>query len=82
MLYEQKLAKITKKFQPKLVIDTSITPENVREFIINLQEQYDGSLDYETDLIFSYYVCDSVINMILNCIFSNELKTNKNRIAL
>lgn len=82
MLYEQKLAKVTKGFKPKLVIDTSITPENIKEFIVKLQEQYEGSLDYENDLTFSYYVCDSVINMILNCIFENEFKTNKSRVAL
>ncbi|MDO5517589.1 MAG: zinc dependent phospholipase C family protein [Clostridium sp.] len=82
MLYEQKLAKITKEFKPKPVIDTSITPETIRDFIVHLQKQYDGSLDYEIDLTFAYYVCDSVINMILNCIFSNEFKVDKSRIAL
>lgn len=82
MLYEQKLAKITKEFKPKPVIDTSITPDNISEFITHLQEQYDGSLDYEIDLTFAYYVCDSVINMILNCIFANEFKVNRNKIAL
>lgn len=82
MLYEQKLAKITKEFKPKPVIDTSITPDNIRDFITHLQEQYDGSLDYEIDLTFAYYVCDSVINMILNCIFTNEFKMDKSRIAL
>lgn len=82
MLYEQKLAKLAKDYEPKPVIDTTITPKNVREFIVDLQEQYDGCLDCETDLSFAYYVCDSIINMVLNCIFENEFKSNKNKIAL
>lgn len=82
MLYEQKLAKLAKDYKPKCIIDTTIKPENVREFIVHLQEQYDGSLDYETDLAFTYYVCDSVINMVLNCIFENEFKANRSKIAL
>lgn len=82
MLYEQKLAKLAKEYKPKFVINTTITPENIREFIINLQEQYDGCFDYETDLAFAYYVCDSILNMILNSIFENEFKRDRNKIAL
>lgn len=82
MLYEQKLAKLAKEYKPKFVINTTITPENIREFIINLQEQYDGCLDYETDLAFAYYVCDSILDMILNSIFENEFKNDRNKIAL
>lgn len=82
MLYEQKLSKLAKEYKPKFVINTTITPENIREFIINLQEQYDGCLDYETDLAFAYYVCDSILNMILNSIFENEFKNDRNKIAL
>ena len=49
---------------------------------MHLQEQYDGCLDYETDLAFAYYVCDSILNMILNSIFENEFKSDRNKIAL
>lgn len=78
MLYEQKLAKLAKDYKPKLAIDTTINPNNVREFIIQLQEEYDGCLDCEIDLAFSYYVCDSIINMILDNIFTNKYKTDNN----
>ena len=82
MLYEQKLAKLAKEYKPKPVIDTTITSDNVREFIVHLQKQYDGTLNCENDLAYSYYVCDSIINMILNCIFANEFKSNREKIAL
>lgn len=77
MVYEQKLAKLTKKFKPTGIINTNIKPENIKEFIVQLQNQYDGIVDYKNDLTFSYYVCDSVLNMILNNVFLNEKKVSK-----
>jgi hypothetical protein len=72
MMYEKKLAKLAKDFELTGIINTDITPSNVKSFILQLQKQYDGSLDYHNDLTFSYYVCDSVLNMILNNVFINE----------
>lgn len=72
MMYEKNLAKLAKDFELTGIINTDITPSNVKSFILQLQKQYDGSLDYHNDLTFSYYVCDSVLNMILNNVFINE----------
>ena len=72
MMYEKKLAKLAKDFELTGIINTDIEPGNVKSFILQLQKQYDGSLDYHNDLTFSYYVCDSVLNMILNNVFINE----------
>lgn len=77
MLYEKKLAKLAKSFKQNGVINTNIRPSDAKEFILQLQKQYDGILDYENDLIFSYYVCDSILNMILNNVFSNDNKVSK-----
>lgn len=77
MMYEQRLAKLTKKFKPIGIINTNVKPQNIKEFIIQLQKQYDGMLDYKNDLTFSYYICDSVLNMILDNVFSNENKVNR-----
>lgn len=77
MLYENKLSKLAKNFKPTGIIYTNIESSNIREFILQLQEQYDGTLDYYNDLTFSYYVCDSVLNMILNNVFLNNSKVNK-----
>jgi hypothetical protein len=77
MMYEKKLAKLAKDFQLTGIINTDIKPSNVKSFVLQLQKQYDGSLDYHNDLTFSYYVCDSVLNMILNNVFINENKVSE-----
>ena len=77
MMYEKKLAKLAKEFQLTGIINTDIEPSNVKSFILQLQKQYDGSLDYHNDLTFSYYVCDSVLNMILNNVFLNDNKVSE-----
>ena len=72
MMYEQKLAKLCKNFTPSKIINTNINKKNVKEFIEELQKQYSGIVNYYNDLTFSYYVCDSIINMILNNVFNNR----------
>ncbi|OOM79716.1 zinc dependent phospholipase C family protein [Clostridium sp. BL-8] len=77
MAYENKLAKLAKNFKHARIINTNIDPSNMKEFILQLQKQYDGIIDYKNDLTFSYYVCDSVLNMILNNVFLNDNKVSK-----
>lgn len=77
MLYEKELAKLAKNFKHTGIINTSIEPKDVKDFIIELQEQYDGTPDYQNDLTFSYYVCDSIINIILDKVFFNDNKVSK-----
>jgi hypothetical protein len=77
MMYEKNLAKLAKNFKPTGIINTNVEPSNIKDFIVQLQKQYDGILDYENDLTFSYYVCDSVLNMILENVFLNDNKVSK-----
>ena len=77
MMYENKLAKLAKNFKQTGIINTNVEPSNIKEFILQLQKQYDGILDYHNDLTFSYYVCDSVLNMILDNVFLNDNKVSK-----
>jgi hypothetical protein len=77
MKYENKLAKLSKNFKPTGIISTSIEPCNIKEFILQLQKQYNGMVDYNTDLTYSYYVCDSVLNMILESVFFNYSKVSR-----
>jgi len=77
MTYENNLAKLAKNFKPTGIINTNIEPSDTKDFIVQLQKQYDGILDYENDLTFSYYVCDSVLNMILENVFLNDNKVSK-----
>ena len=77
MMYENNLAKLAKHFKPTGIINTNIEPSYIKDFIVQLQKQYYGILDYENDLTFSYYVCDSVLNMILENVFLNDNKVSK-----
>lgn len=77
MMYEKKLGHIAKSFRPTEIINSTIKPKDVREFIFQLQEQYDGKIDYVNDLTYAYYVCDSIVNMVLNNVFSNISRVNK-----
>lgn len=72
MMYEKKLAKVAKKFRPTGITNTNIKPKNIKDFILQLQKQYDGIVNHNNDLAFSYYVCDSIVNMILNNVFVNN----------
>lgn len=72
MMYEKKLAKLAKNFRPTGIINTNLKSENIKDFILQLQKQYDGIVNYNNDLTFSYYVCDSIVNMILNNVFLND----------
>ncbi|MFT8349317.1 zinc dependent phospholipase C family protein [Clostridium saccharoperbutylacetonicum] len=77
MAYENRLAKIAKEFKPLGIINTNVESSNIEEFILELQKQYNGVVEFKNDLTFSYYVCDSVLNMILNNVFLNDKKVSR-----
>lgn len=77
MLYEKRLAKKTKTFIPGGILTTKINPNATKDFLINLQKQYDGVIDFNNDLTFSYYVCESILNMILDNVWNNQNKIRK-----
>ena len=77
MMYENKLAKLAKDFELTGIINTDVEPSNIKAFILQLQKQYDGSIDYHNDLTYSYYVCDSVLNMVLDSVFLNDNKVSE-----
>lgn len=73
MLYEKKLSKIAKTFRPSVLINPNVTCNNVEEFIKSMQQKYNGIVNQKNDLIFSYYVCINVVDIILNSVFSKEV---------
>lgn len=77
MKYEQQLAKLAKEFKPSNIINTNLNIENIESFIVDMKGQYDGMLDYKNDLIFSYYICNSVLNMVLDDVFNNRFANNQ-----
>lgn len=72
VIYEKELAKVAKEFKIRKDIETNINSQEIRSYILNLQEEYEKVMDYDNDLDFSYYVCQSVINMILEEVIINE----------
>ena len=77
MLYEKRLAKKSKTFIPGGILTAKINPNATKDFLIDLQKQYESVIDFNNDLTFAYYVCDSILNMILNNVLTNESKIKK-----
>ncbi|GAB6169103.1 zinc dependent phospholipase C family protein [Clostridium carnis] len=72
VMYENELSKVAKDFKIKKDINTKLTSNEIEEYIMNLQKEYEGKPEYEKDLTFAYYICDSVINMILDEVILNQ----------
>ncbi|AIY80523.1 zinc dependent phospholipase C family protein [Clostridium botulinum 202F] len=77
VMYEKDLAKIAKGFNSNGIITSNIDVNNIKEFIYDLQNQYEGSMDFKNDLTYAYYACDSIVNMVLNKVFLNECSLSK-----
>ena len=78
MQYENGLAKFIKEFENSNYIDSNLSVNDIREFIdVNL-ERYEDKIGYRNDLNFAYYVCNSILNTMLNTIFMNEYNENNN----
>lgn len=77
MLYEKRLAKKTKTFIPGGILTAKISPNVTKDFLIDLQKEYENVIDYNNDLTFAYYVCDSILNMILNNVLTNGSRIKK-----
>ena len=79
MLYEKRLAQRTKTFIPLRKYEKNIDEDNLKSFLEKLQIEYKGVISYNNDLSFAYYVCESVINMIMKKVLKNK-KEIKNAI--
>lgn len=72
VMYEKDLSKVAKEFKIRKDIEKSINSDEIRNYIMYLQDEYEKVMDYDNDLDFAYYVCQSVINMILDEVMINE----------
>ncbi|MEG1483706.1 zinc dependent phospholipase C family protein [Clostridium sp.] len=72
VMYEKDLSKVAKEFKVRKDIERSINSEEIRSYILYLQDEYEKIMEYDNDLDFAYYVCQSVINMILDEVMINE----------
>ena len=76
VIYEKDLQSIAKDTNFKTLEKTSIHHIGVEEFFNKLYKEYVKKEDFENDLFFSTYMCNSVVDYILNCILDNTVKAN------
>jgi hypothetical protein len=74
--YEKELALVAKDSNLTKFKGDIIKYNNFREFFNSLYFEYSTKIEYENDLFFSNYMCNSVINYILDSILEN---TNKSK---
>lgn len=72
VLYEKELSKVAKTFIIRREINTHLSSNDIEKFILELKNDYEEEMSYENDLRFAYFVCNSVINLILEEVLLNE----------
>ena len=75
--YEKDLAMVAKETNLLKFKGDKIETNTFKEFFDSLYLEYQGVIEYENDLLFSNYVCNSVINYILDCILINTANCHK-----
>ena len=76
VVYERDLQLIAKDTNFNKIIERdSLSHTSVEEFFNKLYRQYVEKEDFENDLFFSTYMCNSVVNYILDCILENTIKS-------
>lgn len=77
ILYENELNKFNKIYILKKEINTKLSLDDIRDYILNLQKEYNGSISFEKDILYSSHICNSVINLVLEEVILNQkLKEN------
>ena len=80
LMYEKNLDKVAKEYNFTDEKNIEIKPDNVVEFINEMLLEYEMLLgcenysSYERDLRYAFYVCNTIMNMIINNIIENEYK--------
>lgn len=75
VIYEKDLQSIAKDTNFKTLEKASIHHIGVEEFFNKLYKEYVKKEDFENDLFFSTYMCNSVVDYILNCILDNTVRS-------
>ena len=75
VIYENQLQTFAKKTDLSRLERDSISQMGVEKFFDKLYEEYVKKEDFKNDLFFSTYMCNSVIDYILDCILENTVKS-------
>lgn len=81
VVYEKNLASFAKLYNFKSYIDSNLIIDDLEEFIVAHQRQYEKEESFRNDLAYSFFICNSVINMVLNEVYINEYASQKVAIA-
>lgn len=73
MTYEKELSIVAKEIDLSQFQGDTITHDNFEDFFYELYTEYVNKLDYKNDLLFSCYMCNSVIDYILDSILKNTV---------
>ena len=72
VLYENDLNKFAKLCTIRKDVNTSLSYEDIGKYILKLQEEYDGNVAYEKDLLFASHICSSIINLVFDEVILNQ----------
>lgn len=75
VVYEKDLQSLAKETNFNTLEKTSIKHIGVNAFFDKLYSEYVKKEDFENDLFFSTYMCNSVIDYILDCILENTVNS-------
>jgi hypothetical protein len=75
MAYEKELSIVAKEIDLSKFKGDVITHDIFEDFFYDLYNEYVKKLDYKNDLLFSSYMCNSVIDYILDSILRNTAKS-------
>ena len=76
ILYENDLNKFSKFYKIKKDINTLLTSEDIKLYILKLQKEYCGKIAYDRDLEYASHICNTVINLILDEVILNQKLKN------
>ena len=73
--YEKELSIVARESNLKKFKGDNIEANSFREFFNSIYVEYQSKTEYKNDLLFSNYVCNSVVDYILSAILSNTAKS-------
>ena len=73
--YEKELSIVAKETDLRKFKGDNIEPNSFREFFNSIYLEYQSKTEYKNDLLFSNYVCNSVVDYILDAVLSNTAKS-------
>lgn len=73
--YETELSKVAKDLNLNKFKGDIIKNQTIEEFFNSIYKEYVNELNHKNDLYFSTFICNSVINYILDCILINTVES-------